>query len=143
MLKEFKTFIARGNVIDMAVGIIVGAAFTSIVKSLVNYLINPLIGLFVGKIDLSNIVFTVGAAQFRIGSFLNAVINFLIISFVVFLLVKGINHFRTKKEDESKASEPSEEVQYLKEIAATLKRQQKLSTSTTVNDDSKSVPETK
>ncbi len=98
MLKEFKTFIARGNVIDMAVGIIVGAAFTSIVKSLVNNLITPLIGLFIGRIDLSNLVLTVGDAQFKYGSFLNAVINFLIISFVVFLMVKAINTFR-KKED--------------------------------------------
>lgn len=69
MLKEFKDFIARGNVIDMAVGIIVGAAFTSIVNSLVTNLINPLVGLFVGKIDLSNLVFTVGDAQFKYGAF--------------------------------------------------------------------------
>lgn len=122
MLKEFKEFIARGNVMDMAVGIIVGSAFTTIVKDLVAYLINPLIGLFIGKIDLSNIVFTVGAAQFKVGSFLNAVINFLIIAFVVFLLVKGVNHFRGKKEEES-AETPSAEVQYLKEIAETLKQQ--------------------
>lgn len=123
MLKEFKEFIARGNVMDMAVGIIVGSAFTTIVKDLVAYLINPLIGLFVGKIDLSNIVFTIGAAQFKVGSFLNAVINFLIISFVVFLLVKGVNRFRTKKE-EPKEAKPSAEVQDLKEIAETLKQQQ-------------------
>ncbi len=97
MLKEFKDFIARGNVIDMAVGIIVGAAFTSIVNSLVTNLINPLVGLFVGKIDLSNLVFTVGDAQFKYGAFLNAVINFLIIAFVVFMLVKGINRFRKKR----------------------------------------------
>ncbi|MRH08794.1 large-conductance mechanosensitive channel protein MscL [Lactobacillus reuteri] len=119
MLKEFKTFIARGNVIDMAVGIIVGAAFTSIVKSLVNNLITPLIGLFIGRIDLSNLVLTVGDAQFKYGSFLNAVINFLIISFVVFLMVKAINTFR-KKEDK-KTETPSEEVMYLKEIAELLK----------------------
>ena len=119
MLKEFKTFIARGNVIDMAVGIIVGAAFTSIVKSLVNNLINPLIGLFI-RIDLSNLVLTVGDAQFKYGSFLNAVINFLIISFVVFLMVKAINTFR-KKEDNKKDT-PSEEVMYLKEITELLKK---------------------
>lgn len=119
MLKEFKEFIARGNVIDMAVGIIVGAAFTAIVKSLVDNLINPLIGIFLGKIDLSNLVLTVGDAQFKYGSFLNAVINFLIISFVVFLLVKGINSFRKKKEEP--APQPSEEVQYLKEITELLK----------------------
>ncbi len=122
MLKEFKEFIARGNVMDMAVGIIVGSAFTTIVKDLVAYLINPLIGLFVGKIDLSNIVFTVGAAQFKVGSFLNAVINFLIISFVVFLLVKGVNHF-SKQEEKPQEKPVSEEVQYLKEIAETLKKQ--------------------
>lgn len=120
MLKEFKDFIARGNVVDMAVGIIVGAAFTSIVKSLVDNLINPLIGIFLGKIDLSNLVLTVGDAQFKYGSFLNAVINFLIISFVVFLLVKGINHFRQSKTDETPA-QPSEEAQYLKEITELLK----------------------
>ncbi|HJE26818.1 MAG TPA: MscL family protein, partial [Limosilactobacillus pontis] len=74
-------------------------------------------------IDLSNIVFTIGAAQFKVGSFLNAVINFLIISFVVFLLVKGVNRFRTKKE-EPKEAKLSAEVQYLKEIAETLKQQQ-------------------
>ena len=122
MLKEFKEFIARGNVMDMAVGIIVGSAFTTIVKDLVAYLINPLIGLFIRKIDLSNIVFTVGAAQFKVGAFLNAVINFLIIAFVVFLLVKGVNHFRSKKE-EAPEEVPSAEVQYLKEIAETLKQQ--------------------
>lgn len=122
MLREFKEFIARGNVMDMAVGIIVGSAFTTIVKDLVAYLINPLIGLFIGKIDLSNIVFTVGAAQFKVGAFLNAVINFLIIAFVVFLLVKGVNHFRGKKEEEPEEA-PSAEVQYLKEIAETLKQQ--------------------
>lgn len=127
MLKEFKEFIARGNVMDMAVGIIVGSAFTTIVKDLVAYLINPLIGLFVGKIDLSNIVFSVGAAQFKVGSFLNAVINFLIISFVVFLLVKTVNHFSQKKEEEKPAEQPSQEVLYLKEITETLKAQKQSS----------------
>lgn len=123
MIKEFKEFIARGNVIDMAVGIIVGAAFTSIVKSLVNNLINPLIGIFVGRIDLSNLVLTVGDAQFKYGSFLNAVINFLIISFVVFLMVKAINTFRKNENGKEKESAaPSEEVQYLKEIVDLLKK---------------------
>lgn len=123
MIKEFKDFIARGNVVDMAVGIIVGAAFTSIVKSLVDNLINPLLGIFIGKIDLSNLTWTVGEAQFKYGSFLNAVINFLIISFVVFLMVKEINRFRIKK-DEAPAK-PSEEVQYLKEITELLKKKER------------------
>ena len=119
MLKEFKDFIARGNVIDMAVGIIVGAAFTSIVNSLVNNLINPLVGLFIGKIDLSNLAVTIGDAQFKYGAFLNAVINFLIIFFVVFMLVKGINKFR--KKEQAAPAKPSPEAQYLKEITELLK----------------------
>ena len=120
MIKEFKDFISRGNVVDMAVGFIVGAAFTSIVKSLVNNLVDPLIGIFVGKIDLSNLVLTIGDAQFKYGSFLNSVINFLIISFVVFLMVKAINRFRKKKEEEP--AKLSEEAQYLKEITELLKK---------------------
>ena len=120
MIKEFKDFISRGNVVDMAVGIIVGAAFTSIVKSLVNNLVDPLIGIFVGKIDLSNLILTIGDAQFKYGSFLNSVINFLIISFVVFLMVKAINRFRKKKEEEP--AKLSEEAQYLKEITELLKK---------------------
>ncbi len=91
MIKEFKEFISRGNMMDLAVGVIIGAAFTAIVNSLVKDLINPLIGLFIGKIDLSNLKFTVGEATFKYGSFLNAVINFLIIALVVFFLIKLVN----------------------------------------------------
>lgn len=95
MLKEFREFIARGNVIDLAVGIIIGAAFTAIVTSLVNDLINPLIGLFVGGINFDSLQFAVGegdhAATFRYGSFITAVINFLIVAWVVFILVKAVN----------------------------------------------------
>ena len=76
-LQEFKEFISRGNVMDMAVGVIIGSAFTSIVNALVKNLINPLIGIFLGKIDLSNLVFSFGDAHFRYGAFLNSVINFL------------------------------------------------------------------
>jgi large conductance mechanosensitive channel len=91
MLEEFKAFIARGNVMDMAVGIIIGAAFTAIVTSLVDDLVNPLIGLVIGGVDFSAISFGLGDAQFMIGNFVNAVIKFLIIAVVVFLLVKGVN----------------------------------------------------
>ena len=117
MLKEFKDFIARGNVMDMAVGIIVGAAFTAIVKSLVDDLIQPFIGLFTGGIDFSNLFYTMGggdyatldaareagAATFAYGSFVMAIINFLIIAFVVFMLVRTINKIK-------EASEKQEEV---------------------------------
>ena len=94
MIKEFRDFIARGNVMDLAVGIIIGAAFTAIVSSLVGDLINPLIGLVTGGVDFTSHQFRVGdgehAATFRYGAFITACINFLIIAWVVFLLVKGI-----------------------------------------------------
>ena len=122
MLKEFKQFIARGNVIDLAVGVIIGAAFTAIVKSLVKNLINPLIGLFIGRIDLSNLTLKVGEANFRYGSFLNSIINFLIISFIVFLIVKAVNKF-TKKEEEETPAVPTE-VDYLKEMRDLLKEKE-------------------
>lgn len=91
MLKEFREFIARGNAMDLAVGIIIGAAFTAIVSSLVEDLINPLLGIFIGGVDFSNISFGIGEAQFMIGNFINAIIKFVIIAFVVFMLVRSIN----------------------------------------------------
>ena len=95
MIQEFKDFIAKGNVMDLAVGIIIGAAFTAIVTSLVEDLINPLIGLVVGGLDFSDLSFGVGDAQFMYGAFITAVINFLIIAFVVFLLVKMVNRIKS------------------------------------------------
>ena len=94
MLNEFKTFIARGNVLDMAVGIIIGAAFTAIVTSLVDDLINPLIGLVIGGIDFGGLSVGLGDAQFMYGNFINAVIKFLIVAWVVFLIVKAVNALR-------------------------------------------------
>ena len=120
MLKEFKQFIARGNVMDLAVGVIIGAAFTSIVKSLVTNLINPLIGIFIGKIDLSNLVLKVGDATFRYGAFINAIINFIIVAFVVFLLVKTVNRVLPQKKAEE--AKPSNQEIYLKEILDLLKQ---------------------
>jgi large conductance mechanosensitive channel len=108
MIKEFRDFIAKGNVMDMAVGIIIGAAFTAIVTSLVADLINPIIGVITGGIDFSNLFVNLGdgefaslavareagAPVFAYGSFITAVINFLIIAFVVFLLVKAVNRIK-------------------------------------------------
>ncbi len=111
MLKEFQEFIARGNVMDMAVGIIIGAAFTSIVTSVVEDLVTPLIGLFTGGIDFSGMGFTIGsgedAAVFAYGNFLTTLINFLIIAWVVFLLVKAVNRLKEAAmgEDEAKPVE--------------------------------------
>ena len=114
MLNEFKDFIAKGNVMDMAVGIIIGAAFTAIVASLVADLINPFIGLFMGGIDFTNMYVVLagdvaagtsleaareaGAAVFAYGSFIMAIINFLIIAFVVFMLVKMVNRVKSAAE---------------------------------------------
>jgi len=108
MIKEFREFIARGNVIDLAVGIIIGAAFTAIVTSIVEDLVNPLIGLVVGGVDFSAVSFGVGDAQFMVGNFINAVIKFLIIAWVVFLIVKGVNKMTSlaAKKEEAKPDEP-------------------------------------
>jgi large conductance mechanosensitive channel len=107
MIQEFKDFIAKGNVMDMAVCIIIGAAFTAIVTSLVDDLINPIISLFMGGIDFSGMGFKLGdgadAAVFAYGNFIMALINFLIIAWVVFLLVKMVNRVKDA------ASGPAEE----------------------------------
>ncbi|MGX1099664.1 large conductance mechanosensitive channel protein MscL [Amorphus sp. MBR-141] len=114
MIREFRDFIAKGNVMDLAVGIIIGAAFTAIVQSVVKDLINPVIGLIIGGIDFTSMYVVLsgdvpagvglqaardaGAAIFAYGAFLTACINFLIIAFVVFMLVKAVNRIRAKAE---------------------------------------------
>ncbi len=95
MLREFRDFIARGNVIDLAVGIIIGATFTAIVSSLVEDIVNPLLGLIIGGIDFSELSFGLRDAQFMYGNFINAIIKFLITAWVVFLLVKAVNRMRS------------------------------------------------
>lgn len=91
MFKEFKEFIARGNVLDMAIGIIMGSAFTAIVTSMVNDILMPIISGLTAGIDYQDIVVSVGGASLKVGNFINAVISFLIIAFVMFLIVKGLN----------------------------------------------------
>lgn len=124
MIQEFKDFIARGNVMDMAVGIIMGAAFTAIVTSLVDDLVNPLIGLVIGGVDFSGMSFGFGDAQFLYGNFINAVIKFIIIAWVVFLLVKGVNAMKDAAEgekEEAPAEDPGpSELDVLKEIRDSL-----------------------
>ena len=142
MLSEFKDFIAKGNVMDMAVGIIIGAAFTAIVTSLVGDLINPIIGLFMGGIDLVNNYAVLsgdvaagtsleaaresGAAVFAYGSFIMAIINFLIIAFVVFMLVRYVNKVKaaTEKPVEEAPAAPAGPTQeeLLADILAALKK---------------------
>lgn len=105
-MSEFKAFILRGNVIDLAVGVIIGAAFQAIVNSLVDDIISPLIGL-VADTDLSDMVATVGGVDIRWGAFVTAIINFVIMAFVIFLIVKGINKavaLGQKKKEEEKTT---------------------------------------
>lgn len=91
MLQDFKAFIAKGNVVDMAIGVVMGAAFTAIVNSMVSDLITPLIGIVLGQIDLSGYTVELMGATFGVGNFVNAVISFLIISLVLFFIVKGVS----------------------------------------------------
>ncbi|MFD1439792.1 large-conductance mechanosensitive channel protein MscL [Lacticaseibacillus hegangensis] len=97
MLKEFKAFIMRGNVLDMAVGVIIGGAFTAVVTSLTKNLINPLIGLFLKSSSLAKLSVTVAGATFTYGQFINDVLNFLIVAFIVFLIVRFANRLIPKK----------------------------------------------
>lgn len=104
MLSEFKLFIAQGNVLDLAVGVIIGAAFGKITTSLVEDILNPIIGLLLGGIDLSQLkivlkeaVGTVPEVAIRYGNFLNTLIQFLIIAWVIFMIVKGANHMRLSR----------------------------------------------
>jgi large conductance mechanosensitive channel len=134
MLKEFKEFISRGNVFDMAVGIIIGAAFTTIVNSMVGDLIMPIIGVITSGVDFSNLFIALdgndyaniqaakdaGVSVVSYGVFVNAVINFLIVAFVIFMLVKQVN--RLKKAEATAPSEPPADVKLLTEIRDLLKK---------------------
>ena len=136
MLKEFKKFAMRGNVLDMAVGIIIGGAFGTIVKSLVSDVIMPPIGMLMGGMDFSELGWTLQAGAvdaagkvtaepviIKYGMFINAVIAFLIVAFAVFLLVKGVNKLAAKEEEKPKPKAPSNEEKLLGEIRDLLKAQ--------------------
>lgn len=130
MLKEFKAFAMRGNVVDMAVGIVIGAAFGKIVASVVNDILMPPIGMLLGGVDFSEIFITlkqadgdVAAVTMNIGLFVNTVIEFIIVAFAIFMVVKGMNSL--KKKEEAKPAEPpkpTDEVILLKEIRDALKK---------------------
>ena len=97
MLKEFKEFAIRGNVIDLAVAVIIGGAFGKIVSSLVDNILMPLIGLLIGGIDFKSLAFTVGSAKVEYGIFLQNVVDFIIIAFVIFLIVRAMNRFKKQE----------------------------------------------
>ena len=114
-LNEFKEFISRGNVVDLAVGVIVGGAFGKIVTALVNDILMPIVGMILGGIDFSGLHIKIGSAYIMYGSFIQSVVDFLIIAFCIFMFVKAMNRFM-KKEEKKEAPKKSEEVQLLEEI---------------------------
>ena len=121
-LSEFKTFIARGNVLDMAVGVIIGGAFKAIADSLTNDILMPLLGILVGRVSFADLTLTLGEAQIAYGNFIEAVLNFLIMAFAVFCIIKAVNRFHRKKAEAPKAPPaPSNEEKLLMEIRDLLK----------------------
>lgn len=123
-ISEFKEFISKGNVLDMAVGVIIGGAFSKIVSSLVNDVMMPLIGIIIGGHDFTNLSIKAGNAKIMYGSFLQNVVDFLIVAFCLFTVIKIINRFKKKQEkneNKEKIKTPSEEVILLSEIRDLLK----------------------
>ena len=123
-ISEFKEFISKGNVLDMAVGVIIGGAFSKIVSSLVNDVMMPLIGIIIGGHDFTNLSIKVGNAKIMYGSFLQNVVDFLIVAFCLFTVIKIINRFKKKQEkneNKEKIKTSSEEVILLSEIRDLLK----------------------
>lgn len=122
LLREFREFAVRGNVIDLAVGIIIGAAFGKIVSSLVADVIMPVVGIFVGGVHYESLFIAVGDARIMYGRFLQNVVDFLIIAAAIFLMVRLINRLRRKEEAKPPAAPPPREQQLLEEIRDLLKR---------------------
>lgn len=121
-MDEFKQFIARGNVMDMAVGVIIGGAFSAITTSLINDIVMPLLGIFTGSISFAALSFEINGAVIAYGNFIQAILNFLIMAFVVFCLIKALNKLHRKKEEAPAAPpEPSAEEKLLTEIRDLLK----------------------
>jgi len=129
-IDEFKAFAMKGNVIDLAVAVVIGAAFGKIVSSLVTNIITPVIGLIMGGINFSDLAYTLGDAEITYGVFIQSVIDFTLVALVIFVVVKGINkaHEVFDRDDEApvppekKLVEPSEEIKLLREIRDSLKR---------------------
>jgi len=126
MFKEFKTFIMRGNVMDLAVGVIIGAAFGKIVTSLVNDILMPLIGVLLGKVNFTDLSVKIGSSTIKYGMFIQNIVDFLIVAFCNFVMVKIINKIINKKEDK-KEEKPvkTDELKVLEEIRDLVKKKNK------------------
>lgn len=122
MIKEFKVFISKGNVIDLAVGIIIGGAFGKIVSSLVNDLIMPLMAALLGENEFSQLAFELNGSKVLYGSFIQNVIDFIIIGFIIFIIIRFLNRFKRKEEIKEKSIIKSNEETLLEEIRDLLKK---------------------
>ncbi|MBF1077639.1 MAG: large conductance mechanosensitive channel protein MscL [Solobacterium sp.] len=119
-IEEFKAFALRGNVMDMAIGVIIGGAFQAIIKSFIENIINPLVGL-IFQVDFSNVVISLGSVNLMIGAFISSVINFFLLAFVLFVMVKAINKLKKPEVKEEAAPVKSDEAVLLEKILEQLK----------------------
>lgn len=126
MFKEFKTFIMRGNVMDLAVGVIIGAAFGKIVTSLVNDILMPLLGILLGKVNFTDLSVKVGSSSIKYGMFVQNIVDFLIVAFCIFVMVKLINKVINKKEEpKEEKTVKTDELKVLEEIRDLVKKKNK------------------
>lgn len=119
-IEEFKAFALRGNVMDMAIGVIIGGAFQAIIKSFIDNIVNPLVGV-VFQVDFSSVVIRLGAVNLMIGAFISSVINFILLALVLFVMVKGINKLKKPEVKEETAPVKSDETVLLEKILEQLK----------------------
>ena len=119
-IEEFKAFALRGNVMDMAIGVIIGGAFQAIIKSFIDNIVNPLVGV-VFQVDFSSVVIKLGAVDLMIGAFISSVINFILLALVLFIMVKGINKLKKPEVKEETAPVKSDETVLLEKILEQLK----------------------
>ena len=138
VVKEFKEFISRGNVVDLAVGVIMGGAFGKIVTSLVNDIIMPLVGIILGGLDFTNLTLTLGDASIAYGLFIQNVIDFLIVSACIFLMIKFINKLTKKKEAKEAKEEKKEEIKKSEEVLLLEEIRDLLKNNKTNKNDKKS-----
>ncbi len=128
MLKEFKKFISKGNVVDLAVGVVIGGAFGKIVSSLVDNIIMPLVGIIIGGIDFTSLTLKVKDATIEYGIFLQNVVDFLIVAFCIFMVIKVFNKLTHKKEVKPEPPKKTDEVMLLEEIRDLMKKENKKTT---------------